>query len=84
MLEECLGGYGYRVAGDGEREMSVASGTGMPRTFFLVDSVLMRVQIEAGDPSGSEVTVFERDRHSNTFVRAAEKRVVSDFTGCRA
>lgn len=83
-LEECLGSYGYRVAGDGGREIIIESGTGMPRTFYLVDAILLKVQVEPGEPSGSEVTVFQRDRYSNPFVRAAERHVVSDYTGCRA
>lgn len=83
-LEECLGSYGYRVSGDGSREITVESGVGMPRTLFLVDAIMLKMHVDPAEPSGSEVTVFQRDRHSNTFVRAAERRVVSDYTGCRA
>jgi hypothetical protein len=83
-LEECLGDYGYRISGDGSREITVESGVGMPRTLYLVDAVMLKMQVEPGESSGSEVTVFQRDRYSNTFVRAAEQRVVSDYTGCRA
>lgn len=84
VLEECLGRYGYRVFGDGSHEITIESGVGMPRTLFLVDAVVLRVHVEAGESSGSEVTVFQRDRYSNTFVRAAQRNVVSDYAGCRA
>ena len=84
VLEKCLGSYGYRVFGDGSREITVESGVGMPRTLFLVDAIVLRMHVEPGEPSGSEVTVLQRDRHSNTFVRAAQRNVVADDTGCRA